>query len=134
MAISALNPKEDEMGSVPAFLLKKLYAKGSLKNTGAGFELTIQNTLAPGTIVGLVPLQVDDIAYPLEQTKVVLPDGSRVSAAGVSPESPLRFGLGDKVTIQVEGKPLTAGPHKLTIAPKTREAGLLEISAQDSVA
>jgi len=121
------------MGSVPTFLLKKLYAKGSLKNTATGFELAIQNTLAPGTIVGLAPLQVDGTEYPLEKTTAILPDGSQLSATDVSAESPVRFAIGDRVTIQVEGKPLVAGPHKLVISPKTTEAGILDILAEDMI-
>jgi hydroxymethylglutaryl-CoA reductase (NADPH) len=122
------------MSSVPPFLLKKLYVKGSLRNTATGFELAIQNTLAPGTIAGLVPLKVDDVEYPLEKTGMVLPDGRKVSAADVSAASPLRFAVGDRVIIQVEGEPLPAGLHKITISPKTKEAGLLEIAAQDTIA
>jgi hypothetical protein len=122
------------MGSVPAFLLKKLYVKGSLKNTATGFELAIQNTLAPGTIAGLVPLNVDGVEYPLAQTVVILSNGTRVPAAEVSAAAPLRFSVGDQVTIQVQGAPLSAGAHTLAISPKTKEAGLLEISTQDTVA
>jgi len=121
------------MGSVPAFLLKKLYVKGSLKNTATGFELAIQNTLAPGTIVGLAPLQVDDVEYPLQQIRVILPDGRKISAADISAGSPLHFAIGAKVTIQVEGKALPAGLHKLTISPKTKEAGTLQIPAEDTI-
>nr|MBC7244569.1 hydroxymethylglutaryl-CoA reductase [Chloroflexota bacterium] len=122
------------MGSVPVFLLKKLYVKGSLKNTANGFELTIQNTLAPGTIEGLRPLQVDGVEYPLEQTRVILPDGRSISVAELSAQEPMRFAVGDKVTIQVEGTPLPAGMHKLTISPQTKEAGVLEIPAEDTIA
>jgi len=121
------------MGSIPAFLLQKLYVKGSLKNSASGFELTIQNTLAPGTIVGLAPLQVDGVEYPLENTLAVLPDGTKASATKVSPESPMRFGINDKVMIQVQGQRLAAGPHKLTISAKTKEAGLLQIPAADTI-
>jgi hypothetical protein len=122
------------MSSVPVFLLKKLYVKGSLKNTAAGFELTIQNTLAPGTIVGLAPLKVDGVECPLAQTAVLLPNGTKLTISDVSVQSPLRFNVGDKVTIQVEGQPLPAGPHKITISPKTKEAGTLAIPAEDTVA
>jgi protein involved in polysaccharide export with SLBB domain len=122
------------MSSVPVFLLKKLYVKGSLKNTAAGFELTIQNTLAPGTIVGLAPLKVDGVECPLAQTEVLLSNGTKLSMSDVSAQSPLRFNVGDKVTIQVEGQPLPAGPHKITISPKTKEAGILPIPAEDTIA
>jgi len=126
-------PVEERMGSIPDFLLQKLYVKGSLRNTASGFELTIQNTLAPGTIVSFPPLQVDGVEYSLENTSAVLPDGSKASALDVSAESPMRFGISDKVKIQVQGQPLTAGPHKLVISAKTREAGLLRIAATDTI-
>jgi hypothetical protein len=122
------------MSSVPVFLLKKLYVKGSLKNTAAGFELAIQNTLAPGTILGLAPLKVDGVECPLAQTQVLLSDRSKLAMSDVSARSPLRFNIGDKVTIQVAGQHLPAGPHKVTISPKTKEAGILSIPAEDTIA
>jgi hypothetical protein len=122
------------MSSVPVFLLKKLYVKKSLKNTAAGFELTIQNTLAPGTIVGLAPLKVDGVEFPLEQTTVLLPNGTRLTMSDVSTQEPLRFNVGDRVTIQAEGQPLPAGPHKIIVSPKTKEAGTLAIPADDIIA
>jgi hypothetical protein len=121
------------MSSVPVFLLKKLYVKGSLKNTAAGFELAIQNTLAPGTILGLAPLKVDGVECPLGQTQVLLSDGTKLAMSDVSAQSPLRFNIGDKVIIQVVGQPLPAGPHKITISPKTKEAGILPIPAEDTI-
>lgn len=122
------------MGSVPSFLLRKLYVKGSLRNTDTGFEVTIQNTLAPGTIVALDPLQVDGMEYPLHSTRAILPDGRQVSATDVSVQAPVRFTIGDKVVIHVEGQPLPPGRHRLTIAPKTMEAGTLDIYAEDVIA
>jgi len=121
------------MGSVPAFLLKRLYVKGSLKNTATGFALTIQNTLAPGTIVGLDPLQIDGVSYPLQQTTATLPNGSQVSATALSAASPQRFSVGDRVTIHVQAQPLAAGLHKMIISPKTMEAGLLQVFAEDAI-
>lgn len=122
------------MSSVPVFLLKKLYVKKSLKNTAAGFELTIQNTLAPGTIVGLAPLKVDGAEYPLAQTTVLLADGTKLTQFDVSTQAPLRFNVGDRVTIQFAGQPLPAGPHKIIVSPKTKEAGTLAIPAEDTIA
>lgn len=121
------------MGLVPSFLLKKLYAKGSLKNTGGGFELAIRNTVAPATIVGLAPLRVDGVEYPLEKTIAILSDGRHVSASELSADSPLSFAVGDTVTVRVEAAPLAPGSHELIISPKTREAGELDIFAQDMV-
>lgn len=121
------------MGSIPAFLLERMYVRGSLKNTATGFELTIHNTLAPGTIVGLEPLQVDGEEHALERTRAALPDGTQLSNSDLSMESPLRFAVGDRITIQVDGAPLSPGLHKLVISPKTKEAGVLHIHAADNI-
>jgi len=121
------------MSSVPSFLLKKLYSKGSLKNTTSGFQLAIRNIVAPATIVGLAPLRVDGVEYPLETTTAILPDGRQVFATELSADSPLSFSVGDTVTIQVEGEPLAPGSHELFIAPRTKEAGELDISVRDTV-
>jgi hydroxymethylglutaryl-CoA reductase (NADPH) len=121
------------MGSVPSFLLRKLYAKGSLKNTPGGFELAIRNIVAPATIVGLAPLRVDGVEYPLENTSAILPDGRQVAATEVSADRPLSFSVGDTVTVRVEGEPLAPGSHELIISPKTKEAGELDIFAQDTI-
>lgn len=121
------------MSSLPVFLLKKLYVKGSLKNTASGFELAIQNTLAPGTIVGMLPVVVDGKEYPLEHTKVVVGDGCTLTSADVSARSPLKFGVGQKVTVRVDGDRLSVGLHKLILGPKTKEAGTLKIPIDDTV-
>jgi len=121
------------VSSIPVFLLKKLYVKGSLKNTPTGFELAIQNTIAPGTIVGMLPVIVDGKEYPVEQTTVVVGDGSKLASADVSARSPLKFGVGQRVTIQISADPLPSGPHKLVLGPKTKEAGTLKIPVDDTV-
>ena len=121
------------MGSMPAFLLDRLYVRGSLKNTATGFELTIQNTLAPGTIVGIELLRVDGEEYALERIRAALPDGTQLSNSELSVQSPLRFAVGDRVTIQVDGAPLSPGLHKLVISPKTKETGVLHIRAADNI-
>ena len=121
------------MSSLPVFLLKKLYVKKSLKNTANGFELAIQNTIAPGTIVGMLPVVVDGKECPLEQTRVVVAGGKTLTSTEVSARSPLQFGVGLKVTIQVDGDPLAPGPHSLVLSPKTKEAGTLKIPVDDTV-
>jgi len=121
------------MSSVPSFLLKKLYSKGSLKNTTSGFQLAIRNIVAPATIVGLAPLRVDGVEYPLETTTAILRDGRQVYATELSADSPLSFSVGDTVTIQVKGQPLAPGSHELCIAPRTKEAGELDIFVRDTV-
>jgi hydroxymethylglutaryl-CoA reductase (NADPH) len=122
------------MLAVPSFMLKKLYVHGSLKNTAAGFELTLKNILAPGTIIGLNSLKVDGREVTLENIRVLSGSSPAMAAKVVSPESPVAFPLHSTATIQVVGEPLAAGSHDILIAVNTKEVGLLEIPVADSIA
>ena len=62
------------MPVIPAFMLKKLYVKGSQMNTYTGFRLQLKNTMAPGTIIGVSPLNVDGTVYPPEKIMETQPD------------------------------------------------------------
>ena len=48
------------MVSVPSFLLRKLYVKGSLKNTDEGFQFQLRNSLGSGYAHKMMALEVDD--------------------------------------------------------------------------
>jgi len=120
------------MPAIPAFLLKKLYVKRSLKNTDAGVELEIKNTLAPGTIVGGSAVTIDGTAYPLTDT-VAISGGSEHVLADVSKDNPLIFGINTSIIIRVKGVQLEPGTHKISIPVLTKEAGELEIDVSDSI-
>jgi hypothetical protein len=115
-------------------MLKKLYVRGSLKNTAAGFELTLKNILAPGTIIGLNSLKVDRREVALENIRVLSGSGPDMAATAITAQSPVAFPLNSTTTIQIVGKPLAAGSHDILIAVNTKEVGLLEIPVADSIA
>ena len=54
------------MLSVPTFLLRKLYMRGTLRNTAAGFEFRLRNDLGSGYAEEMVPLTLDGQELPLE--------------------------------------------------------------------
>ena len=118
---------------VPSFLLKKLYVKGSFKNTAHGFELALKNTLAPGTIIGLSPIAIDGSAVPLEKIWIAVGDATPVRASDISLDQPRSFPLNALVKFQVEGDTLTSGAHRVTVIVNTKEAGELKIDAEDSI-
>ncbi|MGA9349331.1 MAG: hydroxymethylglutaryl-CoA reductase [Anaerolineae bacterium] len=122
------------MPAVPSFMLKKLYVRGSLKNTATGFKLTLKNILAPGTIIGLDSLKVDGYEVALENIRVRSGSGTDVAASAITTQSPVAFPLNSTATIQVVGEPLTSGCHDILIAVNTKEVGLLEIPVADSIA
>jgi hydroxymethylglutaryl-CoA reductase (NADPH) len=118
--------------AVPSFLLKKLYVKGSLKNTGSGFEFALKNNLAPGSLIGLGPLTLDGNSIPLEAVTFKSPQG-QVQANQVSSQSPRTFGLNMEVKVTVEGEPLTPGSHTVVLGVLTREVGRIDIEATDTL-
>ncbi|HOG46450.1 MAG TPA: hypothetical protein PLJ35_01540 [Anaerolineae bacterium] len=118
--------------AVPSFLLKKLYVKGSLKNTEAGFELAIRNNLAPGTLIGMGALVIDDVTYPPEAIHLKTPQAA-VNGAEVSSKNPVTFAMNVEVQIVVDGPPLTPGQHHLVFAVMTREIGRVEFDITDSL-
>lgn len=118
---------------VPSFLLKRLYVKGSFKNLPNGFEFTLRNTLAPGTLIGLGPLQIDGRDIPLEKLSITAGNAVPVRASDVSTVAPRAFPLNIAVTLRVEDQPLAPGNHRMSVAVNTKEAGVLKIDAEDAV-
>lgn len=118
--------------SVPSFLLKKLYVKGSLKNTESGFELALRNNLAPGTLIGMGPLAIDDATYAPEAILIKSAQGEW-HGNEISSRSPLTFGMNVEIKISVQGKPLTPGEHHVVFSVMTREIGRIEFDVTDSL-
>ena len=118
---------------IPTFLLKKLYVKGSFKNTPTGFELALRNTLAPGTIIGISPMKIDSRDIPLDQLLITTGDAAPVRASDISLAAPRQFPLNVIIRFQVEDQPLAPGPHRVTVQVNTKEAGELKIDAEDSI-
>jgi hydroxymethylglutaryl-CoA reductase (NADPH) len=118
---------------VPSFLLKKLYIKGSFKNTPNGFQLALRNTLAPGTLIGVGPLSIDGRGIPLDKLLITVEGRPAVRASDISGKTPSLFPLNKTVTFQIEDQPLAGGNHHVTMAVNTKEAGELKIDAEDSI-
>ena len=99
---------------VPAFLLRRLYVKGSLRPTGDGFAFDLKNTLGSGYAEGALPLLLDETELPLAATSFAV-EGAVTRFADVSPEQPMTLGMNRAVTVTVDGTRLAAGKHKLSI-------------------
>ena len=118
---------------IPAFLLKKLYVKGSFKNTSTGFQLALRNTLASGTLIGVGVIQIDGHEIPHDKILIAVDAGTPTRASDVSFDAPRAFPLNATVTFRVEDQPLAPGAHRVNIAVHTKEAGELRIDAEDTL-
>ena len=119
------------MPTIPPFMLKQLYVKGSLRNTADGFTLTLRNNLAAATLIG-IDLAVDNTQVDHAGLAIVV-GPTRTPAAMITTETPLRFETGVPTTVEVQGAPLPPGEHKLTFLATTREIGAVTIEVSDSV-
>ena len=120
------------MPAIPAFVLRKLYAKGSLQAEAGGFSLKLKNLIAPGTITGILSLELDGRAVDLAQLSIIPPSGNVRPAPGISAQSPLQFPVGADVRLVVSEEPLEAGAHELILCVVVKEVGPLDIPISEN--
>ncbi len=121
------------MPTIPAAMLKQLYQRQSLRNTGTGWQFTIRNHLASANLIGL-GLSADGGEVAPDALAVLQPGGGARAATGITGEAPLLFTVGVDTTVQVAGAALAPGEHTLTIRAETREIGTVMITVQDTLA
>ena len=118
------------MVSVPSFLLRRLYVKGSLQNTPEGFQFQLKNQLGSGYAKKLFPLMVDGQEVPLEQSSFVL-DGAQVPFSSVADDRPLTLAMNKAVFIRVKGAKLTPKAHKIDMSFAVPGLGVLKLDFAD---
>lgn len=117
---------------VPAFLLRRLYVKGSLHNTGEGFEFRIHNRLGSGYAEALLPLKVDGQEVPLADASFSA-DGESVPFDAVSADRPFTLDMGLDAAMQVRGRTLALGSHTISIGFVVVGLGQMEFEVNDEV-
>ncbi|MHA2359601.1 MAG: hydroxymethylglutaryl-CoA reductase [Candidatus Thorarchaeota archaeon] len=117
---------------IPAFLLRKLYIKGSLENVEGGFSLKIKNSLAPGTTTAVAPIKVNGNEYGLDATIIRSEDGE-ILGSDISEDNTFPIKVGVEIEIFIKGEPLPEGEHKIDLSLKTKEAGTLAFDVTDSI-
>ncbi|MFO1533877.1 MAG: hypothetical protein ABR562_09355 [Thermoplasmatota archaeon] len=115
--------------AIPDFLLRKMYKRGSLRETGDGrFAFTLLNPLGEATLLAPPHFVINGIAYPPERIQA-----RKLNVATISREAPFVFRKGDKVTLRFPGR-LMRGGNRIHISAETREFGEVEIYVEDKEA
>ena len=96
------------MIKVPAFLLKRLYVKGSLRNTNEGFEFRLKNGLGSGYAAGMLPIRIDGEEIPIDDTTFAV-DGKKVGFREVTKEQPASLTMNREATIAVKRTQVARG-------------------------
>jgi hydroxymethylglutaryl-CoA reductase (NADPH) len=119
------------MVSVPSFILKRLYVKGSLSRTDDGFGFTVRNQLGSGFAYEMLPLTLDGQPFPLEACYFRTEEGIEQSFSDVSGERPFTLQMGKSVFIGVREASLTSGPHKIGLGFVVQGIGPLQFEVSD---
>ncbi|MDA0798001.1 MAG: hypothetical protein O2826_09590 [Chloroflexi bacterium] len=109
---------------IPAFLLRRLYVKGSLATTLDGFEFQIRNKLGSGYARGLLPLTLNGDELDMARTTFEI-DGKIVTFDAVSNDTPFTLAMNKTTTIAYTGGAIAEGDHK--VGMRFEVAGLGEL-------
>jgi hypothetical protein len=118
---------------VPAFLLRRLYVSGSLRNIGDGWAFTLRNSIASGEATSLYPLTLDGTVLDPERC-FFHPGGEPVSFAAVGEGQAFGLESGRDITITVTGEPLAPGEHTVGMGFRVAAIGDLSFDFTDEVA
>ncbi len=102
------------MPGVPAFILRRLYVKGSLRNSEAGWQFTLKNSLGSGYARAMVPLLLDGAEVPMGETTFTL-DGRETAFLLVNATNTFTLAMNREIVISVRGSPLSEGTHKVAM-------------------
>ena len=119
------------MSIIPEFLIKRVYKKGSLKQTDDGVCFDLKNVLGPGFISGFSFVKINDATFSADKVKF-LTQGAEIPAETVSEENPIGFRLGQEGTLLLQGaKCLKDGINQIIIELMNPEAGKVMLSLSD---
>lgn len=120
------------MVTVPGFLLRQLYVKGSLKNTPRGFEFQLKNRLGSGYAHKVWPLTVDGKEVPPEATYFAF-DTRQTPFSQVSRANTFTLAMNKAITVQVDGITLEPGARKIGMGFDVPGLGSLRFDFTDTV-
>jgi len=113
--------------SIPSYILRSLYVKGSLKNRDEGFEFALKNNLYPGTLTSLVKVEVDGNTVEQDNVLVGKREAAMRKAVEISYQKPLQFRVGETLLVRVLGLTLATGEHKIVLTVDAAEGGRLNV-------
>ena len=120
------------MVTVPGFLLRRLYVRGSLKNAEDGFEFSLLNRLGSGYAFRMLPVTLDGSELPLNAAAFDL-DGEATGFDEVSRDRTFTLAMNRSITIRVAGTRLEPGARKIGMGFEVPGLGALSFDFTDTV-
>lgn len=120
------------MVSVPGFLLRRLYVKGSLKNAARGFEFELRNSLGSGYSPKVWPLKVDGEELQATASYFIV-DGKETPFSDVSSDNTFSLEVSKTITIWTDGVVLDPGVHTIEMGFDVPGLGTMRFDFTDEV-
>src|ERR1035438_5558455 len=89
---------------IPSGILKKLYTRSSLKNSGGGPQFSIKNRLSDAEVVGVRSIAIDGCPVALDHVWFDLADGRALTPAEIDAAHPIPFPFSSVVTVRTDRK------------------------------
>lgn len=118
------------MVTVPGFLLRRLYVRGSLRNTYHGVQFQLMNRLGAGFARRLLPLALDGQEVPMERCTFSI-DGEQFPFDAVSAKTPFTLDLNKATTIHIKDLTLSQEPHTIGMGFEVAGLGTLQFDFTD---
>ena len=118
------------MVTVPGFLLRRLYLRGSLRNTEGGVNFQLLNKLGSGYARRLLPLVLDGEEVPFENCLFSI-DGEKIPFDVVSNTTPFTLDLNKTTTIIITGVTLSDEAHTISMGFEVPGLGVLQFDFTD---
>ena len=119
------------MVTVPSFLLRRLYVKGSLRNTDQEVQFQLLNRLGTGYARRLLPLTMEGEEVPLDRCSFSV-NGEQFPFDTVSEEMPFTLDLNKATLITVKGVTLKSGPQRIGMGFEVAGLGVLQFDFMDA--
>jgi hypothetical protein len=117
---------------VPAFLLRRLYVKGSLRNDQGALVFDLHNTLGSGYADRVLPLRVDG-AEVAPATCAFVIDGHPVPFDSISEAQPMTLAMGRTLSVRATGLQLAPGEHSIELGFIVTGMGEMRFDVKDSL-
>lgn len=119
------------MDIIPDFLMKKIYKKGSLKETKDGIVFNLKNILGPGIITGINFIKINDEIYKSSVIKIITKEFSTI-AENINADNPVLFKLNQEITCLLEdAQGLKEGLNKIIVELISKEVGSVQVTLTD---
>jgi len=118
---------------LPEFILKRVYKKGSLRETTEGIAFDLKNIIGPGIVTGINYIRINDDTYNSSMIKIIRA-GVATVAENISTDNPMIFRLNDEITCVIQScLELKEGLNNIIVELISKDVGKVCVTLSDNL-